>query len=113
MRQTELARWVAIAWLFSMTTLPASGKTNGEYFHLEEWDDYAGLAKSPFRTDGKPDYFSFYGGDIAGLRQNLDYLEDLGITIIYFNPLFQARSNHKYEATEVTRARKKRMWGQG
>ncbi|NNE42776.1 MAG: DUF3459 domain-containing protein, partial [Gemmatimonadetes bacterium] len=81
------------------TTLPASGKTNGEYYHLvEDWNDFGGLAKSPYRTDGKPDYFSFYGGDIAGLREKLDYLEDLGITIIYFNPLFQARSNHKYEA---------------
>lgn len=81
------------------TTLPASGKTNGEYYHLvEDWYDVAGLSKSPYRTDGKPDYSSFYGGDIAGILQHLDYLEDLGVTILYFNPLFPARSNHKYEA---------------
>ncbi len=78
--------------------LPASGKTNSEYFHLiEDWYDIAGLVRSPYRTDGKPDYYSFYGGDIAGIRQKLDYLNDLGITVIYFNPLNQGMSNHKYD----------------
>jgi len=81
-----------------VTELPASGKTNGEYFHLvEQWQNISGLQRSPYRTDGKPDYYSFYGGDIAGVMQKLDYLRDLGITIIYFNPLNQARSNHKYD----------------
>lgn len=79
--------------------LPPSGKTNGEYFHLiKDWYDVDGLRTSPYKTDGKPDWNSFYGGDIAGLRENLDYLEDLGITIIYFNPIFEAKSNHKYDA---------------
>ncbi|NNM33879.1 MAG: hypothetical protein HKO53_12470, partial [Gemmatimonadetes bacterium] len=60
-------------------TLPASGKLNGEYFHfVEDWNDVGGLIRSPYRTDGKPDYYSFYGGDIAGIRQKLDYLNDLG-----------------------------------
>jgi len=78
--------------------LPESGKTNGEYFHLEEdWYNIQGLTRSPFRTDGKPDYYSFYGGDIAGIVQKLDYLVDLGITVIYFNPLNAGMSNHKYD----------------
>ena len=81
--------------------LPASGKINGEYFHLvEDWYDVAGLTKSPYRTDGKPDYFSFYGGDIEGIRQKIDYLHDLGITVIYFNPLNQGMSNHKYDPVD-------------
>jgi cyclomaltodextrinase len=83
------------------TELPASGKTNGEYFHLvEDWYDWAGLVQSPYRTDGRPDYYSFNGGDIAGVRQHLDYLSDLGITVIYFNPLNQGMSNHKYDPTD-------------
>jgi cyclomaltodextrinase len=87
-------------WYYKgLAELPPSGKTNGEYFHLvEDWYDVAGLQKSPYKTDGKPDWNSFYGGDIAGVRQNLDYLQDLGITIIYFNPIFEAKSNHKYDA---------------
>jgi len=83
------------------THLPASGKTNGEYFHLvEDWYDVEGLSKSPHRTDGKPDWYSFYGGDIAGLMQGLDYLDNLGVTILYFNPLFESKSSHKYDAAD-------------
>ncbi|MBK8166880.1 MAG: hypothetical protein IPK64_13135 [bacterium] len=82
-------------------TLPASGKLNGEYFHLvKDWYDVGGLVRSPYRTDGKPDYFSFYGGDIAGIRQKLDYLVDLGVTVLYFNPLNQGMSNHKYDPVD-------------
>ncbi|HUV36010.1 MAG TPA: glycoside hydrolase family 13 protein, partial [Patescibacteria group bacterium] len=81
--------------------LPSSGETNGEYFHLVgQWENISGLTKSPYRTDGKPDYYSFYGGDIAGVMEELPYLADLGITIIYFNPLNEARSNHKYDTVD-------------
>jgi cyclomaltodextrinase / maltogenic alpha-amylase / neopullulanase len=83
------------------TELPPSGRTNGEYFHLvEDWYDVAGLSKSPYRTDGRPDYYSFYGGDIAGIHEKLDYLVDLGITVIYFNPLNKGMSNHKYDPVD-------------
>ena len=82
-----------------LTSLPPSGKTNGEYFHfVSDWYDVAGLERSPYRTDGRPDYYSFYGGDIEGVRQHIDYLSNLGVTIIYFNPLFEAKSSHKYDA---------------
>lgn len=40
-----------------------------------------------------------YGGDLQGVLDRLDYLEDLGITAIYFNPLFESPSLHKYDAT--------------
>jgi len=39
----------------------------------------------------------FYGGDLKGVMEKLDYLEDLGIEVIYFNPLFVSPSNHKYD----------------
>lgn len=39
----------------------------------------------------------FYGGDLQGVLDKLDYLEDLGIEVIYFNPLFVSPSNHKYD----------------
>jgi cyclomaltodextrinase len=55
---------------------------------------------SPYRTDGRPDWCSFYGGDLEGVRQHLDYLADLGVTAIYFNPIFEAKSNHKYDAAD-------------
>lgn len=79
--------------------LPPSGTTNGEYFHLvENWYDVAGLSESPYKTDGKPDWNSFYGGDIEGVRRHLDYLVELGVTAVYLNPIFESKSNHKYDA---------------
>ena len=39
----------------------------------------------------------FYGGDLKGVLDKLDYLSDLGIEVIYFNPLFVSPSNHKYD----------------
>ncbi|MDD2959313.1 MAG: glycoside hydrolase family 13 protein [Lachnospiraceae bacterium] len=39
----------------------------------------------------------FYGGDLEGVRQKLDYLQELGVDVIYFNPLFVSPSNHKYD----------------
>lgn len=41
-----------------------------------------------------------YGGDFAGLRQQLGYLEDLGVNALYLNPVFQSPSHHKYDATD-------------
>lgn len=39
----------------------------------------------------------FYGGDLAGVMKKLDYLKELGVDVIYFNPLFVSPSNHKYD----------------
>lgn len=39
----------------------------------------------------------FYGGDIAGIMQKLDYLQELGVEVIYLNPVFVSPSNHKYD----------------
>ncbi|MFA0306280.1 maltodextrin glucosidase [Vibrio splendidus] len=42
----------------------------------------------------------FFGGDLAGIHSKLDYLQDLGITALYLNPIFQSPSNHKYDTTD-------------
>ncbi len=39
----------------------------------------------------------FYGGDLQGVMDKLDYLQRLGVDVIYFNPLFVSPSNHKYD----------------
>ncbi|MEO0587529.1 MAG: alpha-amylase family glycosyl hydrolase, partial [Planctomycetota bacterium] len=41
-----------------------------------------------------------YGGDIQGVMDKLDYLRELGINAIYFNPVFEAESMHKYDASD-------------
>ena len=49
---------------------------------------------------GKPEYFNFFGGDVAGVRQHLDYLSSLGVGAVYFNPVFKSPSNHRYETVD-------------
>jgi len=43
---------------------------------------------------------NFYGGDLAGLLEKLDYLEGLGVNTIYLNPIFESPSNHGYDTTD-------------
>lgn len=66
----------------------------GEYNYISEhvhkvdnWEQY------PANMDVR----EFYGGDLQGVLDKMDYLEDLGIEVIYFNPLFVSPSNHKYD----------------
>lgn len=40
----------------------------------------------------------FYGGDLAGVEQRLDHIQQLGATLLYLTPVFPARSNHRYDA---------------
>lgn len=42
----------------------------------------------------------YYGGDINGIREKLPYLHDLGVSIIYLNPIFEAHSNHRYNTAD-------------
>lgn len=55
--------------------------------HVEDWNRY------PAQMDVR----EFYGGDLQGVLDKMDYLQDLGVEVIYFNPLFVSPSNHKYD----------------
>lgn len=46
---------------------------------------------------------NFQGGDLKGIQENLDHLSDLGVDAVYLNPIFQAGSNHRYNATDYLR----------
>lgn len=66
----------------------------GEYAYIkeqvqkvEDWNRY------PAQMDVR----EFYGGDLQGVLDKMDYLKDLGVEVIYFNPLFVSPSNHKYD----------------
>ena len=50
----------------------------------------------PWRS--APTYHGFMGGDLLGVLEKLDYLTELGITAIYFNPIFASAANHRYHA---------------
>lgn len=60
---------------------------NSHVHKVEDWDRY------PAQMDVR----DFYGGDLQGVLDKMDYLQDLGVEVIYFNPLFVSPSNHKYD----------------
>lgn len=64
--------------------------TGGHSRKITDWD------KPPEELDVN----CFYGGDLQGVRQKLDYLQGLGIEAVYFNPLFVSPSNHKYDTQD-------------
>ncbi len=55
----------------------------------------------PWGTPPTP--HNFMGGDLEGVRQRLDYLQELGVTAIYLNPIFQSTSNHRYNTYDYFR----------
>ncbi len=58
------------------------------------------LRVRPWNPLDSPGNFDFYGGDLLGVIEGLDYLSDLGVGAIYFNPIFKAPSNHKYDTVD-------------
>ena len=52
--------------------------------------------------EGEKEYLpdDFYGGTLRGIREKLPYLQQLGITCLYLNPIFEARSNHRYDTSD-------------
>lgn len=66
---------------------------------------YEDLFRHDGDGDGFPDIWQrLYGGDFAGVLEKLDYLEELGVTAIYFNPVFEATSHHKYNGKSYIHA---------
>ncbi len=50
--------------------------------------------------DARPTWFNRFGGDVQGVQQHLPYLSELGISAVYFNPVFASPSNHRYDASD-------------
>jgi len=65
----------------------------GDWYERADWERELG----PDFRDGV--FYRRYGGDIQGIIDKLDYLQDLGIGAIYLNPVFDAKSLHKYDAS--------------
>ena len=53
--------------------------------------------------DGKVKNNDYFGGDLKGIEQKLDYLKSLGVSCIYLNPIFEAQSNHRYDTSDYTK----------
>jgi len=69
-------------------------------------NEYAYMGRAAKRIErwdtpvAKDDICNFYGGDLKGVIDKMDYLKHLGIDVIYFNPIFVSPSNHKYDVQD-------------
>ena len=73
---------------------PSNDVLNREYIYIKEpskkIDDW-------YCYPEQMDVRNFYGGDLQGVLDHLDYLKELGVDVIYLNPIFVSPSNHKYD----------------
>ncbi|SFT29360.1 alpha-amylase family glycosyl hydrolase [Paenibacillus sp. BC26] len=86
-----------------VTNDPAPNQVWGSWDDVPENPDRTTPEQQPYFPDAASDGLwtnEFYGGDIAGASQKLDYLKSIGVNVIYFNPVAWAASNHKYDATD-------------
>ena len=73
---------------------PSNDVLDNEYCYIGEGTRrITDWSKYPDNMDVR----SFYGGDLQGVMNKLDYLKDLGVDVIYLNPIFVSPSNHKYD----------------
>ena len=73
---------------------PSNDVLDNEYCYI---DSPTRQVKDWYEYPANMDVGRFYGGDLQGVKDKLDYLQDLGVDVIYFNPLFVSPSNHKYD----------------
>ena len=66
----------------------------------EDWNEMPSLNVS---ENGDNFANDFFGGTLEGVRQKLPYLKALGVSVVYFNPIFDARTNHKYDTSDYMR----------
>lgn len=65
---------------------------------VKDWYKYPDSSKT--YANGSNRTREFYGGDLEGIIKKLDYLKELGIDVIYLNPIFVSPSNHKYDTQD-------------
>jgi len=65
-----------------------------EWFTPSPWEEREGWTFYKYYV-----FFRLYGGDFQGIEEKLAYLKKLGVNALYLNPIFQAPSHHKYDAS--------------
>ena len=66
-----------------------------------DWEDAPEYLPEPGQPDYRPN--DFFCGDLWGVIEKLPYLETLGVSCIYLNPIFESASNHRYDTADYTR----------
>lgn len=66
-------------------------------------NDWGGEPEWRPTAQGKVLNNDYFGGDLKGIEEKLDYLSSLGVTCIYLNPIFEAQSNHRYDTADYSK----------
>ncbi len=66
-------------------------------------DDFDGEPLWRPTAEGKVLNNDYFQGDLKGVEQKLDYLESLGVTCLYLNPIFESQSNHRYDTSDYSK----------
>ena len=86
-------------WRGTQTSACLEGKT-GAVIH-SDWNDLPAYWKDP--NTGDILYYDFFGGNLAGIVEKLPYLQSLGVTCLYLNPVFESATNHRYSTADYHR----------
>lgn len=76
---------------------PTNNVLTDEYSYIGE---HCEQVKDWSKTPAVMGVREFYGGDLQGVMDKLDYLQDLGVEVVYLNPIFVSPSNHKYDTQD-------------
>lgn len=84
---------------FYRTRMPEKSRKD-MYIH-ENWNEQPVLIPDEQNSDNSAS--DFFGGTLEGIREKLPYLKELGVSVVYLNPVFMSRSNHRYDTSDYTR----------
>lgn len=80
-----------------------SGKVRQIKKNCHIYEDWYEVPKYLKTKKGEIEKWDFFGGNFEGIREKLDYLKKLNVSVIYLNPIFEATSNHRYNTADYTR----------
>lgn len=97
--KSSSAKWMqgGIMYHIFVDRFNKSGKCKPKKSAIMNNDWYNGIPQFADVPGGYVENNMFFGGDLYGIIEKLDYIESLGVTCLYLSPIFDAYSNHKYD----------------
>ena len=97
--KSSSAKWMqgGIMYHIFVDRFNKSGKCKPKKSAIMNNDWYSGIPQFADVPGGYVENNMFFGGDLYGIIEKLDYIESLGVTCLYLSPIFDAYSNHKYD----------------
>lgn len=89
-RESRPPEWVADAIFYQIFPDRFARHHGAEGHNLEPWE-------------ARPTIYGFKGGTLRGIKERLDYLQELGVNALYLNPIFQSSANHRYHTHDYFR----------